>query len=254
MIPTRMLVIDDEKDFCQVIKSRFAKKGFIVEYCLSGEEAFVTLQKCCYDIVLCDVVMPFYGLREGGLEIAKIIAERQPACFTVIISGHVTETLVNRAMETIPSKRYRFLTKGTPSLSKQLMEIIAKEAGKKRVFVCMPFDEGFNDLYLFGIKEAATELGLECARADEIQHAGGLIDKTYDLIRSSHILVADMSSRNPNVFYEVGYAHGLGREVILIATNEADIPTDLKKYLHILHGGSISNLKAELKKRIEALC
>jgi len=59
-----------------------------------------------------------------------------------------------------------------------------------------------------------------------------------------------MTGRNPNVFYEVGYAHALGKTVILLTRNTDDIPFDLKHYPHIIYGGSIAGLKDDLGKRI----
>lgn len=58
-----------------------------------------------------------------------------------------------------------------------------------------------------------------------------------------------MTGRNPNVFYETGYAHALGQTVILITKKGEDIPFDLKHYTHIIYK-NISELKIELEKRI----
>jgi hypothetical protein len=59
-----------------------------------------------------------------------------------------------------------------------------------------------------------------------------------------------MTGKNPNVFYEVGYAHALGKNVILLTKNSEDIPFDLKHYPHIVYNGKIVLLKDELKKRL----
>jgi hypothetical protein len=59
-----------------------------------------------------------------------------------------------------------------------------------------------------------------------------------------------MTGRNPNVFYEVGYAHALGKRVLLLTQKADDIPFDLKHYPHIVYGGKITELKQELEKRV----
>jgi hypothetical protein len=59
-----------------------------------------------------------------------------------------------------------------------------------------------------------------------------------------------MTGRNSNVFYEVGYAHGLGKPVILLTSTSADIPFDLMHYPHVVYAGQIRLLKAELEKKI----
>ena len=252
MISQKILLVDDEKDFSHLISNFLERNKFQVTSCLTAEEALLRLNKEFFDIIICDVFIPFYGANEGGLEVARFVAEKHPASSIIIISQYVTEMLVNKFMETIPHKKYRFLNK-SEDLNQLLIEAIKKSLEKKYIFVCMPFHEDFEDIYNFGIKEAAKELGFNCERADEIQYSGGIIDRIYELIKSAHVIVADMTEKNPNVFYEVGYAHALGKEVILLTQKAEDIPIDLRKFVHIIYGGKISKLKNELKKRIESI-
>src|SRR5260221_12288051 len=59
-----------------------------------------------------------------------------------------------------------------------------------------------------------------------------------------------MTGRNPNVFYEVGYAHGIAKRTILVTHIAEDIPFDLKHFPHIVYEGSITRLRDELKRRV----
>jgi hypothetical protein len=59
-----------------------------------------------------------------------------------------------------------------------------------------------------------------------------------------------MTGRNPNVFYEVGYAHALGKIVLLLTQNTADIPFDLQHHPHTIYGGKIEKLRGELVKKL----
>jgi hypothetical protein len=122
---------------------------------------------------------------------------------------------------------------------------------KPFVFVLMPFAKESDDLYQFGIKACCTEAGTYCERVDETYFEEGVVSRIYNQISKADIIVAEMTGRNPNVFYEVGYAHALGKRVILLTATAQDIPFDLTQYSHIIHGGRIVDLKAELKKRIE---
>jgi hypothetical protein len=115
----------------------------------------------------------------------------------------------------------------------------------------MPFSKDFDDTYKLGIKAACEEAGMYCERVDEQQYDGTILNRVYNQIAMSNLIVADMTGRNPNVFYEVGYAHALNKRVILLTQREEDIPFDLKLYPHIVYGGSISNLKDELAKRLK---
>ncbi|WP_341860921.1 hypothetical protein [Gymnodinialimonas sp. 57CJ19] len=91
----------------------------------------------------------------------------------------------------------------------------------------MPFAAEFSDVYT-SIQQAATNAGLRCRRADDIWENAAIIQDVVALIDRSRVVICDCSGRNPNVFYEAGIAHTLGREVILIAQSEYDIPFDLR--------------------------
>lgn len=121
---------------------------------------------------------------------------------------------------------------------------------KTFVFVLMPFSSEFHDVYELGIKAACSEAGAYCERVDDQIFEESILDRIYNQISKADLLVADMTGRNPNVFYEVGYAHALGKRVILLTQRSEDIPFDLKHYPHIVYGGRISELKSELSKRI----
>lgn len=117
-------------------------------------------------------------------------------------------------------------------------------------FILMPFDHAFDDVYQLGIKPACQDAGAYCERVDEQMYDGNILERVYNQIAKADILVADMTGRNPNVFYETGYAHALDKQVILLTQNAADIPFDLIHYPHIVYGGRIVELKAQLEKRV----
>lgn len=125
-------------------------------------------------------------------------------------------------------------------------ENIALEGRKPRVFVIMPFAEPFDSLYKDVIKPVAEdELGFEILRVDEIQAPGIILDDIQRQILASHAVVAEISTRNPNVFYELGYAHALGKPAILLVRREdsAQVPFDLKSYRAIYYDDSIAGKK-----------
>ena len=122
-------------------------------------------------------------------------------------------------------------------------------APKPFVFVLMPF-EGFNDIYAFGIQGAAEDAGAYAERVDDQLFTGGILDRIFNQINKADVIVADMTGRNANVFYEVGYAHALGKVVLLVTQLVEDIPFDLKHRPHLVYGGDISKLKSDLTPRI----
>lgn len=120
-------------------------------------------------------------------------------------------------------------------------------------FVLMPFDACFNDIYEFGIKGACADAGLYCERVDEQIFLGSMLERIYSQISRADLLVADMTGKNPNVFYEVGYAHALGKNVVLLTSVAQDIPFDLKHFPHIVYGTEIKTLRASLARHLKHL-
>lgn len=120
-------------------------------------------------------------------------------------------------------------------------------------FVLMPFDASFNDIYEFGIKGACSDVGIYCERVDEQVFLGSMLERIYSQIARADLLVADMTGKNPNVFYEVGYAHALGKNVVLLTSIAHDIPFDLKHFPHIVYGSEIKTLRGSLARHLEHL-
>lgn len=124
-------------------------------------------------------------------------------------------------------------------------------APKPFCFVLMPFGSAFDDVYQLGIKEACTAAGTYCERVDEQIFTERILDRIYNQIAKADLIIADMTERNANVFYEVGYAHALGKITILLTQSADDIPFDLKHFPHIVYGGRITDLRQNLTQRVE---
>ena len=119
----------------------------------------------------------------------------------------------------------------------------------------MPFDAAFNAVYE-SINQAAENVGLRCRRADNIWEHAAIIQDVVSLIDRSRVVICDCTGRNPNVFYEVGIAHTLGRDVILITQSEQDIPFDLRHLRHVRYLNNtegLSELRESLQGRMQTL-
>ena len=122
---------------------------------------------------------------------------------------------------------------------------------KPFVFVLMPFDSSFDDIYKFGIKGAAEDAGAYAERIDEQIFTEGILDRVFNQINKADVIVADMTGRNANVFYEVGYAHALGKIVLLLTQDVSDIPFDLQHHQHTVYKRKIETLRKELTSKLE---
>lgn len=118
------------------------------------------------------------------------------------------------------------------------------------IFVLMPFNKEFDDIYYYGIKKTCNDSNFYCERVDEQIFEGTILTRIYNQIQTADLIISDMSLMNPNVFYETGYAHALEKDVILLTQDTKDIPFDLKHYPHIIYNKNIKFLSEELTKKL----
>lgn len=110
----------------------------------------------------------------------------------------------------------------------------------------------FKEVLEYIIKPAFDESGYKYSilRADDINRSGSFIKDILENIYSSHIVLADLTGQNPNVFYELGVRHSLRPRTILISQNLEDIPSDLREYRTIIYDTSAKGA-ANFKKKIK---
>jgi guanylate kinase len=99
-------------------------------------------------------------------------------------------------------------------------------------FVLMPFTTHMQPVYQDHVVPIVRSLGLDCVRADGIFSSRPIVDDILDAVKNARIVISDLTARNPNVFYETGICHALGKVVILI-TQDEDVPFDLRHIRHI---------------------
>lgn len=106
-------------------------------------------------------------------------------------------------------------------------------------FVIMPFGGQFDDIYQKIYKPAIQSAGLEALRADDIYDNQPIIQDIKQSIKNATLILAEVTGRNPNVNYELGIAHGLEKEVIIVTSNPEDVPSDYRhlRYLRYHPGG-----------------
>jgi hypothetical protein len=135
------------------------------------------------------------------------------------------------------------------------LNIINVELGSigNTCFVVMPFAPLFETEYERVIKTAVEASGLECIRADDLYTKPRIVDDIWRAIRSAHVVLAELTGRNPNVLYEVGLAHAVGKPVIIITRSEDDVPFDLKALRYLYYDTNDPLWGQNLGKAIEAM-
>ena len=96
-------------------------------------------------------------------------------------------------------------------------------------FVMQPFASPFGDYYEKIYKPAIEKTGLRPMRADaDLFGTGKIMVQVWQGINDAKVLVAELTTRNPNVFYELGLAHAQSKPVVLVSAVEQDVPFDLQ--------------------------
>jgi len=119
-----------------------------------------------------------------------------------------------------------------------------------RSLVVTPFDAA-GQRVLDAVSRGLLELGVEVFRFDNIEPGASSANAFTDAVRSSDFLVVDVSRQNPNVYYELGFAHALRKPTILIASSEASggLPSDLAGFQFIVYDpGNLRGLVEHVRR------
>jgi hypothetical protein len=103
-------------------------------------------------------------------------------------------------------------------------------AAQPRAFVLIPFHEDFADVWENMLKPDLEAAGFIAERADSRLDQQNILRDIVRGIAEADLIVADLTSLNPNVFYELGIAHGLQIPTILITQVADEVPFDLRSY------------------------
>lgn len=114
--------------------------------------------------------------------------------------------------------------------------------------VMIPFTPQFDDVRN-AMAQACRENHLTLKAADDVWEKSILIDDIMNLIRTACIVIVDFSGKNPNVMYETGVAHALGKEVIPVSQSIDDVPFDVKHHRVLVYENNEAG-RESLRKRL----
>lgn len=119
---------------------------------------------------------------------------------------------------------------------------------RKSVFVLTPFHRDFDQVYRT-ISKVSQECGFDCSRSDDKYVAGAVLGHIVRMIVRARLVIAVIDGRNPNVFYELGIAHALGKNTLLVSKNLARVPFDLRSQMILLYN-DYDDLRRALTKEL----
>ena len=123
------------------------------------------------------------------------------------------------------------------------------------VAVMMPFDARFDPVYR-ALQDAVAAAGMTCQRVDDIWVHDHIIQDVVSLVCRASVVICDLSGRNANVFYEMGIAHVLAKDVVMITQSAQDVPFDVAHIRHIRYlpnGEGLEQLAGEVRRRLDGI-
>lgn len=180
-------------------------------------------------------------IKEGDTEPGYQFAQDRIAKLAEVASD-VTQEMYREAIGMISSGSYR-------ELRSQLME---ESLGHEVFFVCPFGNADVDHNYEFVIKPAVEKHGFTIQRADEISNTQTITQTIVSAINRARFVVADLTEARPNCYYEVGYAHAIGKPVVILAKTGTERHFDLAAH-NWTHWDDYEDLKPKLDKRIEGV-
>lgn len=136
-------------------------------------------------------------------------------------------------------------------MAKRVKATISK-AAKDVCFVIMPFggwlDDYYRDIYAPAIKSA----GLDPHRADDLFRPSTIVNDIWAYTKRARVILADLSGKNANVFYELGLAHALAKPAILVAESMDDVPFDLRALRVLVYDKNAPDWGAGLEAKVKS--
>ena len=140
------------------------------------------------------------------------------------------------------------------TVAQRLDDATEVQVDRARVFCVMPFSETWSDTVWRSCIEVAVEgAQLKSKRGDTTLRTGSLIKNVWNQILESGCVVADLSAPNPNVYYELGMAHALGRDIFVMVQKGIDLPADIKGAHYLEYDlDNLAKAAQKLQSQLEA--
>jgi hypothetical protein len=185
------------------------------------------------------------------IAVLRQMANRNPDVIPVIdeyLNGRYPDKNVTY-ISTKPSER-------KITFSPNAFEVPSLEQEDDLIAVMMPFSAEFRPVYK-AIQEGCRNSGFRCLRADDIWEESTIMQDIFNLIFRAKSIIVDFSGKNPNVMYETGIAHTLGKTVIPITQNISDIPSDMghhRALRYLLNAEGLGELSSKLTAKLRSIC
>jgi hypothetical protein len=157
-------------------------------------------------------------------------------------------------VNSITQEEFEVLNQDTEDVNLFAQDVISlaeRIVTPRTVFTAMPFSPAFREVFA-SCYDVCEEFGYKADRTDAEETNERIVPRIIEGTRTSAFVIADVSELRPNVFYELGFAEGFGKQVILTAREGTELPFDISDK-PVIFWNSQENLKEQLRKRIRGI-
>ena len=255
-----VLLVDDEAHIRRDLGERLRRKSYDVHVAENEEKAKKVILSERLDCAIVDLKIDWQN-EFGGAEIVNFLKRNQPKARALVLSAYPLDENIKSKFEVDIDG---YVEKGGPD--NYIEAVIArlgefrKRIPSKKCFVIMPFsatescnEDEWTEIFRTMIRPAVEKAG--CGYICERSSAaiGNIIEDILDHLNRADIVIADLTDRNPNVFYELGVRHALRSATILIAQDLKDIPFDLRPYAAQTYKWKLDSDRKLFMKRIKEI-
>ena len=242
-----VLLVDDDSDALEMYAEMLSRKGVpSITKCRYPTHAVKLAYKRFYDMVVVDVTMNYNGSMFGGLELYRLMLGRYGESSIIAYSQFITDELLKQY-----EYDFNFLEKSSNPVKfiDELLHTMCAKRKRQSCFVAMSFDPKHTRVYRT-IQKCVHAAGYDCIRVDQAQFTDSIVKQIFDGIGKCKFVIFLATDRNPNAYYECGYAVALKKEVIMLTNKFSNLPFDIRDRQAIAYGSDLSKLEKELDKKL----
>jgi ActR/RegA family two-component response regulator len=255
---SRVFILDDEAHIRSDLSKYIKKEGYIVFAAATLEEANKIIQVEDFDIAVIDLKIDYHS-DYSGIKVIENVNKLRPRAKVIVLSAYEQTSEIRNELKKVYYDSY-VPKGGSANYIKAVVEQLSQLKDmppEKTCFVIMPFsttktctNDQWTEIFETMIKTAVETSGYhyECFRA--CLDIGNIIKDILVNLNRADVVIADLTDKNPNVFYELGVRHTLRNATILITQDINHVPFDLRHYALIEYDWTTRKGRNEFNIRI----
>lgn len=245
-----ILLVDDDQEKLDILTNLLNQKTKAkIITSKFPSQALLLAQQSFFDFIILDVTMQYHDNPYGGFDLYKNLLNRYGKDSIIAYSQYITDELIRK-------HNYPFnfieIEGNLLAFSDKLHKTIEELRKKQTCFVAMPFDSKFDEAFDV-ISSCIINQYYQCIRVDKENFSKSIVEKIILEITNCKLVLFLATDKNPNVFYEAGYAYALGKEIVTITDFYFNLPFDVRDRNAIEYREDLLQLKNELTRKLESI-